>query len=97
MGTQEVKEFISRIELFKGLDDHEMQTIADELEETAFRKGDFLFKENQPREHIFIIFKGEVELFKKSPYGAEKRLTVFGRYDFLGEGSLMDDSQLKRE
>ncbi len=92
METQETKDFIARIELFKGLHDGELQTIAVSLKETAFQKGDYLFKENQPREHIFIIFKGEVELFKKSPFGAEKRLTVFGRYDFLGEGSLMDDS-----
>ena len=92
MGTQEIKEFISKIDLFKGLDDNELQTITNGMEEQIFQKGDFLFKENQPREHIFIIFKGEVELFKKSPYGAEKLLTIFGRYDFLGEGSLMDDS-----
>jgi len=92
MGTQEIKEFITKIELFKGLDESELHIIADNLEEKIFHQGEFLFKETHPREHIFIIYKGEVELFKKSPYGAEKRLTVFARYDFLGEGSLMDDS-----
>ena len=92
MSEQEIKEFIKKIELFKGLDDNELKVITDNLKEKTYKKGTFLFKEHQPREHIFIVHKGEVELFKKSPYGAEKRLTIFGRYDFLGEGSLMDDS-----
>jgi aspartate ammonia-lyase len=51
-----------------------------------------LFTENSPRECIFMIYDGEVELFKKAPTGAELVLSIFGRLDFLGEGSLTDDS-----
>ncbi len=39
-----------------------------------------------------MIFEGEVELFQRTPFGQEKRLAFFSKYDFLGEGSLIDDS-----
>ena len=51
-----------------------------------------VFTENNTRENLSIIYEGEVELFKTTPYGGEKRLSIFGKYDFLGEGALMDDS-----
>ncbi|HNW74611.1 MAG TPA: lyase family protein, partial [Bacteroidales bacterium] len=51
-----------------------------------------MFRENGPREDIFIIYEGEIELFKSNPFGTELRLTVFGKGDFLGEGSWAHDS-----
>ncbi len=51
-----------------------------------------MFSENNPHEVFFIIYEGEVELFKRTPFGQEKRLAFFSKYDFLGEGSLIDDS-----
>jgi aspartate ammonia-lyase len=50
-----------------------------------------LFRENEPRREIFILCSGKVELLKKDAEGKETVLTIFGRGDFLGEGSLMDD------
>ncbi|MDP2107104.1 MAG: aspartate ammonia-lyase, partial [Desulfobulbaceae bacterium] len=56
------------------------------------KRENFCFCENTPRTDIFIIFSGEIELFKKTPFGVEKRLTIFGRGDFLGEGSWANES-----
>ena len=41
---------------------------------------------------MFLIIKGEIELFKTTPFGEEKRISIFNESDFLGEGALMDDS-----
>ncbi|MCB9014381.1 MAG: aspartate ammonia-lyase [Lentimicrobiaceae bacterium] len=92
METKEVNKFIADIELFKGLSTQELTTVATAVEEKVFKTGEYLFYENSPREVIYIIYEGEVELFKKSPFGAETRLSYFSRYDFLGEGSLTEDS-----
>jgi aspartate ammonia-lyase len=86
-----INEFLRRIELFKGLDDNERALVAGLVEVREIEKSTLLFQENSPRENLFLIFEGEIELFKRSPYGEEKRLSFFGKYDFLGEGSLMDD------
>jgi aspartate ammonia-lyase len=84
--------FISNIELFKGLSKEEIRVIAEESIEQNLAKGDLLFKENNPRHDIFLIVDGKVELYKTTAFGEEQRITFFGRYDFLGEGSLMEDS-----
>lgn len=84
--------FLKKIELFRGLDENELNELANSVKEKCYKKNELLFKENGPRENIFIIFDGEVELFKSNLYGAEQRLTYLGNSDFLGEGSVADDS-----
>lgn len=84
--------FLKKIELFRNLNDDEFRGLAKSVKEKNYKVGDLLFHENGPREDIFIIFEGEVELFKSNPYGVELRLTLFGKGDFLGEGSWANDS-----
>ncbi|MDP8239868.1 MAG: aspartate ammonia-lyase [Candidatus Hatepunaea meridiana] len=86
-----IKDFLRSIELFKELDDDELGLIADNAAIDEFAKGDFLFTENTPRKRLYLVFKGEIELFKKTPFGVEKRLSFFRKFDFLGEGALMDE------
>lgn len=83
---------IGNIELFKGLSQEEIRVIATEAAVKTYEKDELLFSENNPRKEIFLIAEGKVELFKSTAYGEEQRITFFSRYDFLGEGSLMDDS-----
>ncbi len=84
--------FIQRIELFNGLNEQETEDLVSNCTLTPYKEGVYLFKEHSPREFIYLIFEGEVELIKSTPYGKEERLAFFGKYDFLGEGSLMGDS-----
>ncbi len=86
-----IKEFLSHIELFKDLDDVEHELLLVEITELTVESGALLFEENTTRERLFIIFEGEIELFKRTPYDEETRLTIFAKHDFLGEGALMED------
>jgi aspartate ammonia-lyase len=92
METTIAKEFIRKIELFKGLQDDELNVLVENFKTRIYETGMLLFSENNPRKEFFIIQEGEVELFKKTVYGEEKRLCFFNKFDFLGEGSFMDDS-----
>jgi aspartate ammonia-lyase len=83
---------INNIEIFRGLSKEEINVIAEEAKERIFDKGEMLFSENNPRKEIFLIAEGKVELFKSTAFGEEQTITFFSRYDFLGEGSLMEDS-----
>ncbi len=91
MQSSQIQDFIKEIELFKGLNDSELSLIADNIETREYEPNTPLFSENSPRKHVYIIYKGEVELYKTSPYGEEKRLSFFRKQDFLSEGALMDD------
>ncbi len=87
MAGKEVRGFLKDIELFRELDEAEYDTLYKSVSEKVIPEGSLLFRENAPRTNIFIIYSGEVELFKTTPFGLEKRLTYFSRGDFLGEGS----------
>ena len=87
-----IKEFLKHIQLFKELNDLQLQAICEKIRVENFSATSMVFQENNIRQKLFVIYDGEVELFKRTPYGGEKRLSVFSKYDFLGEGALMDDS-----
>lgn len=92
MEKTHIEEFIKGIELFRGCSSNGFSVIAENISINEFGKDEFLFTEGSPRKCIYIIYSGEVELFKKTVFGEEKRLTLFTTGDFLGEGSFMDDS-----
>ncbi|QQS35128.1 MAG: aspartate ammonia-lyase [Ignavibacteriales bacterium] len=92
MEKNNIHAFIKQIGLFKELTEDEIKLIVQKLDSITYKKDSLLFTENNTRKYLFLIYEGEVELIKKSPFGEEKRLALFNKYDFLGEGALMDDS-----
>ena len=87
-----IKEFYKSVDLLSDLEDNEFSKLAEITLVKKLKKDELLFSENNPRNYIYIIYVGEIELFKSTPFGEEKRLSFFTKYDFLGEGSLVDDS-----
>lgn len=87
-----IKEFLKYIQLFKRLNDSQLEAICEKVSVENFPINSMVFNENNIRQNLFLIYEGEVELFKRTPFGGEKRLSIFSKYDFLGEGALMDDS-----
>ena len=92
MQKSEIKNFLKRIELFKGLNETQLDSIIEKIKVEKHKTGTMIFNQNNIRQNLYVIVEGEVELIKRTPYGGEKRLSVFGKHDFLGEGALMDDS-----
>jgi len=87
-----IESFIKNMVLFSGLNDQELTVLAKSLKEESYKPGYLLFEENKPRKDLFIIYTGQVELFKTSELGQEKRLATFYSGDFLGEGSWTESS-----
>lgn len=92
MNKRDYVEFLSNIELFRGLTEKELETLAKGIVEKEFAEGSLLFMENGKREGIMVIYNGHVELFKSNPFGVELKLTYFAKGDFLGEGIWSSDS-----
>jgi len=84
-------EFLKRIELFQDLDENERSLLVETIAVKEYGPNSLLFEENSHRQHLYLIYAGEIELFKRTAFGEESRLSFFGKYDFLGEGALMDD------
>ncbi len=92
MNMDQMKAFVQKIELFKGLSESEIEILVSKLTRKEYDGGEYLFKEDTQRDCIFIIESGRVELFKKTSFGGEKALSYFMEYDFLGEGALTDET-----
>jgi aspartate ammonia-lyase len=84
-------DFLAKIELFKDLEPAELEIVADCAQVLEFAGDEKIFTAHSPRRYLHLIYEGEIELFVETAYGKEQRLAFFGRYDFLGEGALMDD------
>ncbi len=85
---QKIIDFIKNVELFNGLNNDELSVIAYSLVEKTYKPDEFLFKKNSPRQTIFILKSGKVDLIQDDQFGKTKRLVSFRGGDFLGEGSL---------
>ncbi|RLD51866.1 MAG: aspartate ammonia-lyase [Bacteroidetes bacterium] len=92
MEPQKLKSFLKKIELFTGLNDNELTDIISITEIQNFKKDTILFEEHFERKNIYIIKKGAVLLFKKSAFGEITHITEFQKFDFIGEGAVVDDS-----
>ncbi len=90
---KEIIGFLKKVELFRELDDNELELFVDEIVIRDYKARSLLFTENSPAaQYLYVIYEGEVELFKKTPYGEEKRLTFFGIHDFVGEGTMLSEA-----
>lgn len=92
MDIKLIVSFLKKIELFQGLVDPEYEIVAKSIVPHRVKSNSVLFAENSQREFIYLIYDGEVELYKKTAYGKEEKLAFFGKFDFLGEGSLSDEA-----
>jgi len=92
MDTILIKEFLKKVELFTDFDEAELDIVSSQMKIREVSKDTLLFSENTARNHVYMIYEGEVELYQSTPFGKETRLSFFSKYDFLGEGSLIDDS-----
>lgn len=92
MKTETIIDFLKKIELFKDLNDSELEILAQASEIEKLEANQYIFKENSNREYLYCIYEGEVELLKLSPLGKTSSLSFFSKYDFLGEGALTEDA-----
>ncbi len=91
MKTEQLDKFLKEISLFKELTDQERLLFVDNVKVEPVGPGELLFEQNTDSHHMHIIYAGKIELFKKSAFGKEQRITYFGQKDFISEGALMDN------
>ena len=92
MDNKKITSFLKKIEIFNKLEDADIPKIIDILERKEYEKEETLFKQSLKRTNIYIIYSGEVELYKKDAFGKETQITQFQKYDFIGEGAIVDES-----
>ncbi len=90
--TREDLEILSKIPLFKGFDDIELDEIARIAIKEKFRSGDIVFNEGDHGDKFFVILKGGVDVIKRISDKETQTIVTLKPGDFFGEMSLIDDA-----
>lgn len=83
-------EVLNDIEFFKLLNQDARKVLAEVVDLISLDEAQILFRTGDPGESLFLVHKGEVELFIKDTAGQKIVLTVAQPGDFFGEIALLD-------
>ncbi len=92
----EVRDTIMELDLFQSLNIDELKTIRDWTEVITVGPGDFVLKEAQKGEQMYVTLDGVVEIFTLDDDGKIVILAKLKKGDYFGEQALMPDSKGKR-
>jgi CRP/FNR family transcriptional regulator, cyclic AMP receptor protein len=89
MGAQATA-ILKQIPLFAGLDDADLELIAQASRRLTYPKGSVVFHEGDPGDYLVVILKGRVKVSLYGKDGQETILAIMKPSDFLGEVALLD-------
>jgi CRP/FNR family cyclic AMP-dependent transcriptional regulator len=81
---------VARVSLFAGLAEDQLATLADAAHTRRLARGQILFSEGEPSDHLFLVRSGRLRVFLASPRGEELTLAVVGPGQTFGELSVLD-------
>jgi CRP-like cAMP-binding protein len=93
---KEIKELLTTMRLFRSLNQDEVKTFRTWTEVMTVGPGEFIIKEQQPGEHLYVVVDGTVEVFTMDQEGRVIVLAEHKRGNYFGEQALMPDSDGKR-
>lgn len=79
--------------IFQELDEGELARVAEVCREQTFGVGQYVFKEGEPGNRLFIIAAGEVRVSRSIPGSGEEALAVLKPGACFGEMSIFDRSE----
>jgi CRP-like cAMP-binding protein len=86
---KEVRDMLRSIRLFEMTTPEELDTYRDWTEVITVGPGEFVLKESQPGEHLYVILDGVVEVFILDDDGRVTILAELHPGDYFGEQALM--------
>ncbi len=93
---KEVRDMLGKLRLFKSLAEVELDCYRTWTEVITVGPGDFIIKESESGEHLYVILDGVVEVFIIDEDGKINILARLKPGDYFGEQALMDSSSGER-
>jgi len=81
---------MKKISLLSSLRDEELFQLSKLTNIVQFKKDEFIFRDNDLTEDIYLIDKGEVRISKQTPYG-EQLLAIIKEGEYFGEMDFIDN------
>ena len=93
---REVHGLLRGVRLFRGLTDLEADTMSQWTTVIECEPGQFIFKEDQVGDALYVVLEGTVEIFIVSDLGKVITLEVLSRGSYFGEQALLPEGSGKR-
>jgi CRP-like cAMP-binding protein len=89
------KSVISKVPLFKGLKDSQIQRLANRMVERTFATGDVIVEQGHGGEGFYVITAGKADAIRTRADGEKVLVNSFGPTDFFGELALLDENGIR--
>jgi len=89
----EVTELLKRVAIFQNLDPEELAQVADVCREEKFVSGEYIFREGETGNRLYLIVEGEVRISRDVPGSGEEALAVLKAGSIFGEMAVFDRSE----
>ena len=93
---KEVRKILGKLRLFQSLSEVELDSYRSWTEVITVGPGDFVLKESEHGEHLYVVMDGIVEVFMIDEDGKINILARLEPGDYFGEQALMDGSNGER-
>ena len=85
-------EHLRRYPLFAKLPDSELLLLAERTRIRSFKRGEMLFRKDDPGTHLYVVLAGAVKIALPGEFGQEALVAIMRAGDFFGELALFDGS-----
>jgi CRP/FNR family cyclic AMP-dependent transcriptional regulator len=92
MPEQRVSEHLRRLPLFSRLPDSELGELADRVRTKSFKRGEMIFRKDDPGTHLYMVLEGGVKIALPGEFGQEALVAIMRPGEFFGELALFDRS-----
>ena len=80
---------LKQVELFSQMTEKELTALAERLRFSPFAKGEIISRQGATAHWLYIIIRGEAEVYLEMPGGGKRTLRDLGKGSFFGEMGLM--------
>ena len=88
-----VKALLKDVAIFKDLDDSELDRVAEVCHVQEFVPGEYVFREGESGNRLYLIVEGEVRISRVVPGSGEEALAVLKTGSLFGEMAVFDRSE----
>ncbi len=91
MSDNQINERLKGLQFFRGLNDEQLEIVAEHVEGHVFDPGDVVFEEGDSGDSVYFIIDGELDVTMQSDWEEEVKLASLGSGHSCGEISIIDE------
>ena len=88
-----ITELLRNVSIFRDLDSGELARVAEVCREQEFVSGEYIFREGESGNRLYLIVEGEVRISREVPGSGEEALAVLKPGSLFGEMAVFDRSE----